>query len=269
MNAKVLICSVVGGMALAGAVSTVQAAWMAPSGGWQVDYQVSSGVTPDDGSVGFANVAYQHSDPNSGWYSAVITDSITSEQTLLMDNSVSGGPGYTMSIAPGSGAATDKITLDFRFRLPDSNLQYGGWGFGVDRPNGSGGTHSFALNFGLNYVQDSNSYTNAATPNLGTNWHDARFLIDVAANTANLYLDGGSIPTATITGTVYSGVYNSLWFGDRQSDWVKGKAHVSYLRLTNNEMASVAVPEPTSMGLLALGGSLLLMNRRRSCSEHI
>jgi hypothetical protein len=42
---------------------------------------------------------------------------------------------------------------------------------------------------------------------------------------------------------------------------VLGKAEVSYFRWTNNEFA--AVPEPASMGLLTLGGSLLMMKRRR------
>ncbi|MCC7351672.1 MAG: PEP-CTERM sorting domain-containing protein [Phycisphaerales bacterium] len=265
MNAKVLICSVVGGMALAGAVSTVQAAWMAPSGGWQVNYEASSGVTPDDPSVGFTNVAYQHSDPNSGWYSAVVTDSITSEKTLLLDNSTSGGPNYKMTSSPGAGTYGDKVTLDFRFRLPDSTLTTAGWGFAVNRPGDVGNTttHSFALNFGLGYVEDSNRTDpgRLTTVAIGTGWHDARFLVDVAANTGKLYLDGSSTAAVSISGTVYGGLYNFVWFGDAQSDVVLGKAEVSNFRWTNSELA--AVPEPVSMGLLALGGSMLLMRRRR------
>lgn len=268
MNAKRVVYCVTASLALTGAVSTANAAWLAPSGGWQLNYQASSGVTPDDGSVGFTNVSYQHANPAGAWYSAVVTDSITSEKTLLLDNSVSGGPQYKMTSSPGAGTYGDKVTLDFRFRLPDSTLTAAGWGFAVDRPGDVGNTttHSFALNFGLGYVEDSNKSTTdpsrLTSVALGTGWHDGRLLVDVTGNTASLYLDGSSTATATITGTVYPGLYNDTWFGDGQSDVVKGRAEVSYFRWTNNEFASV-VPEPASLGLVIVSGAMLMMKRRR------
>jgi hypothetical protein len=258
MKAKILICSVVGGMTLAGAVSTAQAAWLAPTGGWQVDYQASSGNTPYNATPAWGGSGYQDTNPVGAFYSTVVTDG---EQTLLLDNTTIGGPMYKLNTGAGAGSYSDNVTLDFRFRLLDGISTEQQWAFSVDRPGDVGNTttHSFNLSFRRTEVLDALTYT-AFPVNLGTNWHNARFLIDVAANTANLYLDDSSTPMATVTGTIYPGLYNQTWFGDGMGQ-VLGKAEVSYFRWTNNEFA--AVPEPASMGLLTLGGSLLMMKRRR------
>lgn len=268
MNAKHMIFCVAAGLALTGAVSTANAAWLAPSGGWQENYQASGGVTPDAATPAWTNSGgYQSGDSTADNYSAVVTDSITSEQTLYLGNTAASGnrfPRYILTTSGvGAGAYSDKVTLAFRFRLVDGTSPEQQWAFAVDRPGDAAviptTTHSVNLTFRTNKIQDGNTNIQYDAA-LGTDWHDARLLFDVAANTASLYLDGSPTAAITVTGTVYSGLYNDTWFGDGMGQ-VLGKAEVSYFRWTNNELA--AVPEPASMGLLALGGSLLMMKRRR------
>jgi hypothetical protein len=264
MNAMHVVGYVVGGLTLVGAASTTQAAWMAPIGGWQLAYEASSGNRPDQATPAWTiGGGYQSTNSAGDNYSAIVTDSVTSEQTLYLGNTSASDkwPTYSLSSGNAAGMSSDKITLDFRFRLVDAAQGNYQWALAVDRPSAGSGSNSFLLNFGLGHVQNGNTGDYQGVT-LGTDWHDARLLIDAATDTANLYLDGDSTPTFTVTGTnTAAGTANDVWFGDGQGS-VLGKAEVSYIRLTNNEFASV-VPEPASIGLLALGGSLFMMKRRR------
>ena len=263
MSAKHMLCSVASGLIIAGAVSTAQAAWVAPSGGWQLNYEASSGLTPDVASPAWTTT-YQTSAPGTDNYMGIVTDSESGEQTLELRNTATSGgdiwPWTHLDSGAGVGTASDKITVDFRFRLVGSQADPK-WGIGIRRPSSiSGKYNDYLLNFSTNFVQNGNTFAYQGT-GIGETWHDARLHIDVAANTANLYLDGDTVATYSITGTQAPGALNQVWFGDGQGN-VQGVAEVSYLRITNNELASL-VPEPASMGLLFMGGSSLLLSRRR------
>jgi hypothetical protein len=242
--------------------STAQAAWMAPSGGWQLNYEASGGDLPEAASPAWTNSGYQSGNSGADNYVTILADGVTSEQALYLGNTATSGqkwPIYDLTSGAGAGTASDKITLDFRFRLIDVPAGWQ-WGLAVNRP-AAGGDRSYLFDFGTTGILNGNTFSFHGV-SLGNDWHDARVLIDVAANTADLYLDGSATAEYSITGTFTSGgTNNDVWFGDGQGA-VEGKVHLSYLRLTNNELASV-VPEPASLGLLALGGATMLMRRRR------
>jgi hypothetical protein len=68
---------------------------------------------------------------------------------------------------------------------------------------------------------------------LGTDWHDARYVINVPGNEANLYIDGVATPVITHCSRVYSTFGNSFFFGDSSSA-VSGKVYLKSLSLESS-----------------------------------
>jgi hypothetical protein len=275
MKAKQVTYLLAGALTLVGVGSTVQAAWIDPSGGWQVDYKASSGKLPNDVTTSPKwNMAYyQTTNSSAQAYTAIQNDSVTGEKAVFLGNDGTTSSGaarndvsnYNLGSGAGAGTTTDKITMDFRFRLlddsqPDDKAQLQ---FIVLRPTGTTGQRQlYLLNFaedGVSYLDASSTYSHTAA-SIGTGWHDARWLIDVATQTSRLYLDGSATPLFDFSGYIQPYAGNLIQFG-KGSGLVLGEANVSYVRFTNNELA--AVPEPASLGLLALGGSAILLKRRR------
>jgi len=245
--------------------STAHAAWMAPSGGWDVSYDASSGNRPDLASPAWTIGGYQFVNSGSAGYMTVQNDSITNEKTLFMDQN----NGYIeLSNSGGDGTKDDLITLDFRFRLLDGaqadDQDQLTMNVTRPRPDLVTGRVLYFVNFAENEVfyYDGNTPTASYKPaSIGTSWHDVRMLIDVPNNAAELYLDGASTPLFSFSGWASTYPTNSVLFGDN-SGGVQGQAELSYLHLANSELA--AVPEPATIGLLAAGGSMLLLKRRRT-----
>lgn len=239
--------------------SMSQAAWMAPAGGWEAEYNAA------DGMPGNASPAWTPSGVHS-----IQQDAITGEKVLYMDNNAGGtgnGPFFRLATSPGSGTRTDQVTADFRFRLLDTDLPAGTDQFSVYvvRPRGDGqpGQALFFMNFAMDriyYYNNSSTMSHVMAP-LSNSWHEARLLIDVAANSASLYMDGSDAPAFTFNGWLSTSTSNLTQFGDGTGR-VWGEAALSYFHMTNSEFA--AIPEPASMGLVVLGGAAMLLKRRRA-----
>ncbi|MCC6240867.1 MAG: PEP-CTERM sorting domain-containing protein [Phycisphaerales bacterium] len=248
-------------MALGLACSVSQAAWVAPSGGWEAQYNAADGKLPGASTPAWVP-AYPHS---------LTTDAITGEKALYMDNNQSNGNGpfFQLKTAPGAGTVNDTITVDFRFRLLDENVAATQDQFSVmvqrPRVDGNPGNTLFFVNFSRSTIHyyDGGTPMKATAATIGTTWHDARWLVDVANNSSAMYLDGSNTPVITVAGwirTTPTTNNNLVQFGDGTGG-VWGGAELSYWRMTNSEMAPI--PEPTSVGLLMLGGGAAMLLRHK------
>ena len=85
--------------------------------------------------------------------------------------------------------------------------------------------------------------------------HDYRFVVDGA--TGRLFVDGSTSPSLSLPlGPIgESSATNRISFGDG-TGWLGGEAEFTTVTCSN-------VPEPATMGMLALGGLAILRRRRR------
>jgi hypothetical protein len=91
-------------------------------------------------------------------------------------------------------------------------------------------------------------------------FHTYRFTTTEAANAPlNLYVDGSTTPAITFAG-VDTGS-NRLGFGDATTSLEGGQIQWDYIDWTNAG-AFAPVPEPSTLALMALGGTALLRTRR-------
>jgi len=234
-------------LSLAVTTAALGGVYVAPSGGYDLFYDADTGARPDEMTPAWFRDSYQTTNPAGSSYSAVQTDALTGENTLFMDQSGTGGSKaarYNLTVPPGSGTTGDEITMDFRFRLldagqPDSTAQLA---VGVNRPPvGSGVTRQI---YYTKFSEDGVAYYNGsslqtAATSIDTDWHDARWTIDVPAGTASFYLDRATTPLFTHQRWQRNDVnYNLIEVGDGSSS-IWGEAQLSYVGWTNSELAPV------------------------------
>jgi len=267
MFAKRVAYTLAGALIAGGLVSSAQAAWMDPTGGWQYDYEASSNALPAAGD-GWTTGGYQTGTPSGNAYTGIVTDSQTSELAWERGQEQTGSTTRKWENTTGAalvGGIDDKVTIDLRIRIASIDQ---------DNPTGlvtalyfqrktSSTTKDYYLGLGPDTVQyyNGSGATTVSSSVMGTGWHNLRLLVDTAANTMDVYFDGLGVPYIASAGLNDGSAAGML--GVYQYTNFSGKAEIAYLKITNGELASV-VPEPASLSLLALGASSLLIRRRRS-----
>jgi hypothetical protein len=228
---------------------TFAQSYLTPSNGYQSSYDAASQLRPDQQPGTMASPlwsAYGYTASNA----VVQQEGGSGPWVLSLDNTASSGAAkysyYHLDSGTGSGTNSDLMTLDFRFRITDTNwLNFNPQlSLGVVRPPtalqaANGQTeHLYYLTFGRYGIQRLNAGGTMSTTNinLGNSWHDARLSINTRLADARLYLDGDTTPVVSFSGGPGADTRNQLLFGDGSSD-VVGKANVSALRWTNNNMA--------------------------------
>jgi hypothetical protein len=152
--------------------------------------------------------------------------------------------------------------IDFRGTSPANDLS-------MQVNNGAGGGISVFNNSGTAVIPASST----AGDITANTWNMITLTRDATGNTA-LYIDGNSVATGTNTQTLDTGATGALAIGNK----VSGTAHLllgsldefafynSVLTATDVSTLyalGVPVPEPTSLGVLALGAMGMLARRRR------
>lgn len=209
--------------------------------------------------------------PN-GWY--VTTPAITSSQSAanspftnrypnngsawnLADDAASGIDGFRQDYSP---TVLPAVAVNFDFRL--DALTNNPWGVQFDQANvasavhfridtGEGGVNN---QFAINQTNAAAGYVNVLTLTAGQ-WYNVRATFDDAAGTisGSITPDGSAaVPFAATLLPGHAG-FNSVLIRDRTAAQSGG--------LTFDNFS--VVPEPASLGLLALGGVGLLARRRR------
>lgn len=249
---------------VAGFSMSASGAWVDPVGGWQINYEASSEVLPDATSPAWVNDKY------TGGAAQIVDDvndevSGTTERTMRLDNNSQDRRFYIEDPYVPAASGTDLLTLDLRFRLVDT-AQSGNQAqlrFIVIHPTGVSDQRNLYL---IDLAFDQINYSIPSGANSGVeaslqpsdDWHDLRWHIDVASNVASVYLDGSATPLFSHAGVTIGGAGSIVEFGDNSGS-IQGIANLSYLRITNQELA--AVPEPAGLGLLAASGLMLLRRR--------
>lgn len=245
-------------------------AWPAPAAGWQHSYEAgkSGGATPDQADPPW-NVRYR-----TGSTCYTYADEMTGEKTLRLDNTKGGGLEYqacVLDAAAGRGTAKDRMTVEIRFRLVepiDGHQLF----FAVSRPAAKPGeSRSYHFRFARKLIAyDTSSGLWTVDRTLGTEWHIARITIDVANDSASLYLDGSTTPViSAMPGRSYKTDHNLIQMGDGSRS-VKGKVNVSYVRWTTAEI----VPADSGARQAVIGDpavqqkQLASMRRKRKEAAH-
>jgi len=94
---------------------------------------------------------------------------------------------------------------------------------------------------------------------LGFAWHDV--VIEKSGSTLTWSIDGWLIATADSTGATLSG--DNIFFGLFDINSTSSADVNDFLVTAIYDNIVVTVPEPTSMALLALGGAMLMLRRRK------
>jgi len=279
--------------------------WQDPTGGWEAVYEASSGLFPwelpgtgnavpwDNSEPRLpANTGYQTTNSGAANYASLGTDSVTGEAVLVLNhtnNTVN--PSAILRVPPGSGATSDQITMDIRFRLfsdlapettPPGNVFP--LFITIARPPSAaqlaadpGADEQFIqIRFRANAnmtVLGADGTGAAITPGssfaLGKNWHDLRIHFD-ADGGAQFFFNGADTPEVFTGGltTIFPRVNNAIpaglevneiQVGDLGSG-VTGQVSIAHIKVTSSEFAAVT-PEPAVAAMLLLG--LATAARRR------
>jgi len=253
--------------------------WQDPAAGWEAIYDASSNLLPWDLSGTGTdqtwsnrkprdqNPGFLSPDPNTANYAGIVTDEASGQLAMEMNTTDLGLAIAALDVPPGTGANTDLLTIDFKFRLfsdlpvatdynnlpldfplllnitrpptpaqlvakPDADEQF--WQLRLRRAN------IFAL--GANSSGGNQNQSGASR--LSNEWHEMRFQVDVATGSASIYLDGSDVPEitdlyprTTILGDP-SLAENSVYFGAAGSG-IDGVASVEYVKITTSELAPV------------------------------
>lgn len=234
----------VAGLVIAASLARAEGRWLQPADGWEHVYAASNGLPEVADENWIASGGYQSGNSNNVNYVAIVND--VNEGDVLMlthTNGTSVGnrwPNYAMTDSPGSGTTNDLITMDMRFRLadnsqPDATSQLM---LMVSRPRLDGvatGRHYWLLQFVKGGIMPGNNIV-SGTP-LGTEWHTIRMIINVAVNSAKVYLDNMAAPVISGWGGIQSidATYNRITFGDGMST-LMGIAEIKSLQWTRSEL---------------------------------
>ncbi len=234
--------SVMWAVVTAAAQASLPLGWDEPSGGYQVIYDAADGVWPH-GTSPYWDIDPFRGDHYTGETSYVRIDDLTGEPALYMSEAdFDGWPSYSLAHSGGDGTPTDKMTIDFRFRLLRPE------GLAADARNHS----SFRVNvwrpaadwassvrFAVTFSETEISYVNGATAPyaFGTDWHDVRITIDVAESIFRLYVDGGTTPVFVESGTQNQAAERNWILFGQQGPGVYGDVHLAYFKWTNQDIA--------------------------------
>jgi len=217
-------------LALSGAAD---AAWPDPTAGWEGQYSASSGLP----------TAAKPAWTNGGMVGSIDAVGDGGNPTLKMDMGASSSGG--IYYGPGSGTASDRVTIDFRLNTTDAAPASDVMQFHlrVYRPLAKGGGQMWTYQFSKDTIKLEGN--NDFVARFDEGWHDWRITIDAATRESKVYLDGSSEALIGHSGKRYSAtkVRNRLEFG-RNNEGVLGETRLSYLRWTNSE---IVVPEPASL----------------------
>jgi hypothetical protein len=187
-------------------------------------YNADSGSYPENIDTSWYN--------NYGTNKSIITDGAEGN-VLFLDHTIT-SPYYKHEVAPGSGTKDDLVTVNFRFRLPLTQAE-AQFHVIVDRPRSDlqTGRQSYNLRFSNDKIEYLASSYISVDVDIGTDWHDARYIINVANDQATLYLDGSAIPVISHVSRIYTTVGNKFSFGDNSSG-ISGKVYFKSLSIESS-----------------------------------
>lgn len=216
--------------------------WAEPSGGFTVSYSATEGVVPYFSSPVWGTGPFREY-PDTHAY--LVTDELIDEPALHLNGVGAGSssPTFTLVDSAGAGTESDRMTIDFRFRLiGEVEGTMAQFRVGVWRPDSEG---AGSIRYMVDFLRDEVGFTGGpsmAYP-LGTDWHEARVIIDLVEKVARLYMNGSSAPVLEFVGgtTGQSASRNLVMFGHAAAA-ATGEARVEYFRFTNDDAAD---PEAT------------------------
>lgn len=218
--------------------------WPEPEGGFSISYSASEWDVP---YLSTPTWGFEPFNEYPDTHAYIVTDELTDEPALHLNGYKAGGnsPVFSLSDSESGGAGTisDKMTIDFRFRLVGERTGTSGqFRVGVWRPDSEADT---SIRYMVDFLQDKISFSGGASMAypVGTEWHEVRMTIDLVEKVARLYMDGSSAPLLEFPGgsTGQKGSRNVVSFGHAASS-ATGEARVAYFRFTNDD---VAYPEPS------------------------
>lgn len=182
-------------------------------------------------------------------------------QLLNSNSSLTGTvwPGITFTSTAG-------YTVEVRLKVINTEPNAGARGLNIDANINNGAGYSW-----LNIVENGQGWGIAGTTNLGTDdntddFHTFRISYAEVGGVHQWWVWRNGVllnPNGDPLATGLAGNISRLIVGSPGDDW-GGVAELDYLRFTNQAYAPTPIPEPASLGLLALGG-LLACRRRGVC----
>ncbi|HEX7010678.1 MAG TPA: hypothetical protein VF184_11895 [Phycisphaeraceae bacterium] len=252
-----------------GLAATTHAAWLAPTNGWDFEYEATSGQRPNE----LATDPWTRSGYDNNT-SRLETDAVDPTRDVLylynFPTNASFSGYFSLTSGAGAGDGSGLLTIDVEFRIRagsgtipgDDQPQWALWLRRDDR--------QYVVRFARDRIIVNHTAENEegveeinfipVLVDLGTTWHTVRLLVDSNQQLASVYLDGSNVALASGFNGHASPGNNNVAFGDGTSA-VAGAVNFTFLRIANGELA--AVPEPAAMTVM-FGGALALAARRRS-----
>ncbi|WP_309490822.1 LamG-like jellyroll fold domain-containing protein [Oceaniferula flava] len=264
---------------LAGSIS----AHAALVGEWTFDEQslANTGTTESvhDGTFEGGTAAYSTNTRSGSGFSLIITSQSDTQDTiggdvLWINNSNSADAGY-VSTFDGTAftvsmwvASTDGVWYNWD-TLAEKGSEDGNSGWEMRaRLNGNHGL------YGSLYHTAGTTQVKGFGPDgivndlVDQDWHLVTMSYDQTATTLAVYFDGVEVSSNTSASSFDSGAAHDLVFGAREAGNRGENILIDSIQyydtaLSSSEVASLAVPEPSSSALLGLGGIALILRRRK------
>lgn len=192
---------------------------------------------------------------------AVSNHAVTPNEVLFRGDFNTGGAGSVWRELVQDGAASD-WTLEIRVTKVTATTQGSAGWFGIATANLNESNSS-----ALTILDDRIRLTNGSDYMIGTDfttgYQTIRIAHDTADNAYYYWINGtllNSDLSTAIAGTNGNAFDNNTFIGD-YSGTIAGDWQIDYIRI--DESAIAAVPEPSSMALLGLGGLALLRRQRK------
>jgi hypothetical protein len=232
------------------------------TGGWEVEYNSSSGVLPNTDS-GWSQISYNDNSVN-GPGTAVIQDGV-----LVMNNQNNGTEVLDSFSYAGPPGTNGLITMEVTFRLTDDTQTADHRQFQLQvRRQNDAGVHLWVASFAKDrvvYTGGNSSVWRNAMYAFGTTWHTVRWVIDVKNEWSWMQVDGSVTPLYTAVEALDTTGDNRTFFGDSTSD-ADGIVELSHIAWTNTEIPPVPTQDiwqfqyDASSGVLPSGGQWAVTN---------
>jgi len=222
---------------------------------------VRAAVLPAPFSASYEGDFLPDSASSNPQWSALYTEGSASVSGGILTITTTGAQSEAYRYVGGTGTAWDPTGAGSTIEI---NLKVDSVDAGAGRAGDmliATGTNAWLLRWGNGVISEElngDSYLMATTDA----FHTYRLTIPNDTGPMNLYVDGNTTAATSFAG-VASGTLTRIDFGDTLDPGDGGVVQWDYIRWTNaGAYAPEAVPEPASLGVVALGGLALLRRRR-------